>query len=608
MSFHPVRFRPVALILAFVLAAAMSVSAAPDRATAQNPLIFKVGSTSPPDSLNPFLALYLSAAELFRISHDPLYTASAKDYTPEPALATEVVPNDDGTVWTVTLRDAKWSDGEPVTADDVVWTYQANIDDYENLAGFGSAFTNYESVRAIDDKTVEITTKVPVPENMVLANEMPILPQHVWEGRDPAEDPNTEFPWVGTGPYVVSDYQPDQFVKLVKNPHYWGGEPALDELHFIFFKDTDAEVQALIKGDLDFVPGMTDAQAKSLQGNADITARAGTSRRFTELAINPGAHEDGKPIGDGHPALEDVKVRQALRHAIDKQALVDKVLQGAATVGGGYIPPAFANWAWTPDEQTRVDFDLAEANRLLDEAGYARNADGIREMPGGGNPLVFRLTGHAEVATETTLAEFITEWFAELGITVKPKMVPMATLGEETGAGNYDLAFSSWSANTDPDYILSIQTCEDGSSDTFYCNEEYDAMFAAQGKEIDPAQRKQIVADMQKNLYENAPMITLFYPKSQEAYRSDRWEPLTVQPQPDGISIQQQGRHGYASIRPLGSDNGAQTSAGGNGGDESGGLSTGAIAAIVIGGIVVVGGGAALLIIRGRKAGSDDVE
>lgn len=603
MSVLMVRLRPVALLFAFLLAAAAAVSVTPERAHAEDPLVFKVGSTSPPDSLNPFQALYLSSAELFRLSYDPLYTSSAENYTPEPALATDFSSNEDGTVWTATLRDAKFSDGEPVTAEDVVYSYQTNIDDYQNLPGFGSPFANYKSIRAIDEKTVEITTKVPVPENMVLSNEMPILPKHVWQDRDPIKDANDEFPWVGTGPYVVSEYKPDQYVKLVKNPHYWGGEPALDELHFVFFKDTDAEVQALIKGELDFVPGMTDAQAKSLQGNSDITARAGTSRRFTELAFNPGAKEDGKPIGDGHPALRDVKVRQALHHAIDKQALVDKVLQGAATVGGGYIPPAFSNWAWTPDDQTKVDFDLDEANRLLDEAGYKRGADGIRRMPDGGRPLEFRLIGHSEVATETTHAEFIKEWFAELGITVKPKMVPMATLGEETSAGKYDMAFSGWSANTDPDYILSIQTCANSSADTFYCNDDYDAMYEAQGKEIDPEQRKQIVADMQRHLYENAPIITLFYPKSQEAYRSDRWEPLTVQPQPDGISTQQQGRHGFASIRPKGVE-GASSNGSGNGE----GLGGGPIAAIMIGGVLIIGGGAAVLIMRRRKAGIDDTE
>lgn len=597
-----------ALLLAFGLSATLSVGVAPERAAAESPKVFKVGSSSPPDSLSPFLAYYLSAFELVRISHDPLFRSSAENYAPEPNLATGLESNDDGTVWTITLRDdVTFSDGEPLTAEDVVWSYQANMDDWENLPGYGSAFSNYKSIKAIDEHTVELTTTVPLPENMIMANEMPILPKHVWQDRDPAKDPNTTFPWVGTGPYIVSDYKEEQYVKLVRNEHYWGEpEPSVDEIQFVFFKDPDAMVQALIKGDLDLVPGMTDAQAKSLQNNPDIEARAGTSRKRTALLLNPGAKDaKGRPIGDGHPALQDVRVRQAVHHAIDKQVLVDRVMQGAASVGEGYIPPAFSDWAWKPDDP--VQFDLAEANRILDGAGYPKGDDGVRTMPDGSNPLVFRFVASSESPTNATFAEFLKEWLAEIGITVEPVLIPDSAATEQTSKAEYELAPSTWSSNPDPDFILSLQTCAESSADSFYCDEEYDRLYEQQTRELDPAKRKEIVAQLQQNLYENVPMIVVYYPKNLEGLRTDRWEPLTLQPQPDGIAVQQQGRHGYASIRPKGEPPAGEATGSMGGRDTS--TNSPAIIGTVVGVIVLLAaGGGVALYLRRRRATADDTE
>ncbi len=585
----------MALALALVGAVA-----GPRTANAADPVRFRIASTQPPDSFNPFLGTFLSSTELFRIVYTPLMAASAKDYSPEGGLAESWSSNDAGTQWTFKLRDAKWSDGQPVTAEDVVWTFTTIMTDPDAGAGNGSSFDSYQSVTATDARTVVITTKVPLPSQVMFSNETPILPKHVWDGKKtPGTDTNTDFPMVGSGPFVVTEYQTDQFVRLQRNANYYGDAPKVDELVFTYFKDTDAAAQALIKGDVDLVPDMTAAQYQSLQDNSDVVAREATGRRFGELTFNPGAKKDGKEIGDGHPALRDVKVRQALHYAIDIPTIVDKVMSGYAAPGGGYIPPAFANWAWTPDDATRVSFDLAKANQLLDEAGYAKGADGIRRMPDGSNPLKFRLLGHSTTASEAPLSDYIKGWFGELGITVEPQLVSNASLNDQIAVGKFDMAFSGWSANADPDFILSIQTCDSDSSDTFYCDAAYDKLYAEQGRETDEAKRKQLVADMQRNLYVNAPVITLYYPKQLEAQRAS-WAPLVRQPQPDGVTSRQQGRWGIMSIAPAAAGDGA-------GGAQDDGLGTGTL--IGIGALVaIVGAGGVLFALRRGRRNRADTE
>ncbi|APU14845.1 MULTISPECIES: ABC transporter substrate-binding protein [Actinoalloteichus] len=585
-------------------AVAPGVAGAETEETAESPTVLRVAVTQNIDSLNPFIAIFASSTELMRLMYEFVTLPSAEDQSPVGGLAESWETSEDNLTWTFTMRDdVQWSDGEPVTAEDVAFTYNLMLEDEAARTANGNFVSAFESVVAEDETTLVVTTAT--PQATMLALDIPIVPEHIWsEVDDIASFTNDTMPVVGSGPFILTEYRAEQFIRMEANPDYFRGPAEIDELQFLFYRNADAAVQALRTGEVDLVNRLTPAQVDALRDVEGIAVNEAQGRRFYELATNPGAAtRDGTPIGDGHPALEDVRVRQAINQAIDRDVLVDRVLGGYGEPGAGYIPPVFQDYHWTPSEEQRWDFDLDAANELLDEAGYPMGDDGVR-VDGDDRPLSFRLYGRSDRAFDTQAGEFVRNWLGEIGIEVDLQIMAGTRLNELTGEGVYDLAFSGWGVNPDPDYVLGIQTCgqrpgEDGTggtTDAFFCDEEFDDLYAAQLAEFDPEARRALVADMQELFYEQSSSMTLFYENALEAYRSDRFEGFQLQPDPGGVIREQNGYWGYYGAQP------ADGAAGGGGGVDTGVI----LAGIAV--VVLLGGGAAVLIARRRRATADDRE
>lgn len=565
-----------------------------------------VAVTQAVDTMNPFRMVRAISFEVARIVYTPLMLFSSKDYTPIPGLAESWQESADKLSWTYTIRKgATFSDGKPITAKDAAFTYNLMINSAEAKRANGNLVANMESATATDDHTLVIRVKKPSP--IMLSLEAPIVPEHIFapHAAKIADFKNDTYPMVGSGPFQVTEYKTDQFIRLKANKNYFGGAPKYDEIVFRYFKNSDAAVLALGNGEVDIVGDMTAAQFNSLQGKADIKQNKAENRRFVSITFNPGAAtRTGEKFGDGHPALTDLRVRQAIHQAIDKETLVKRALDGYGIPGAGYIPTVFSAYHWKPDAATEVKFDLAKANAALDAAGYPKGADGLRTMPDGSKPFKFRLLTHSTAASEVVLADHIKGWLKDLGIEIEVRNVSSDELTKQVYSGGFDIAVSGWGVNPDPDFILALHTCAnlppdtsgDGQeTDTFYCNKDYDAMYAAQQVETDPAKRAAIVKDMQKHLYVNAPVITLYYANALEAYRSDRFSNFTQQPEGTGTILRQQGMWGVFSATPVGSDTAADDK-GGNG------LLIGLLVAVVL--IAVVGG---VFFIR-RRSTADERE
>jgi peptide/nickel transport system substrate-binding protein len=606
----------------FAAPAGASAAPAPQAAHAQQPKILKIGVTQEIDSLNPFISITRTGTDILRTAFDYLTVYSQQDQTPIKSLAESWETSDDKLTWTFHLRKGpKWSDGEPITAKDPEFTYNKMMTDETARTANGSFVTQFESVKATDDSTLVIKTKV--PQATMLALDIPIVPEHVWSKMsDIGAEP--EFPMVGSGPYTVSEFKEAQFVKLKANKNYWRGAPKIDELHFIYYRNADAAVTALQSGQVDLVNRLTPTQFDALKGDPNIVTNNAQNRRFNEIVINPGAAtNDGKPIGNGNPALKDVKLRQAIATAIDSKTLVDKVWGGYAEEAKGYIPPVFADYAWTPSGDAKRDFSLDEANKMLDEAGYKKGADGIR-LDKQGKPLNLRLLAHAETNLDETGGPFIVGWLKDIGLNIQLQPRSDDQVNEDTTRGEFDLAFSGWNANPDPDYVLSLQTCanrpnaqgEGGTPDSFLCDKEYDDLYAQQLKEFDPGKRADLVKQMQERLYDQSTLVILGYDNALEAYRKDAFEGFPKQPADNGVFMNQQGYWGYLGATPKGAgpvptfdENGMMTTSGADTSDAAAdsGSSTGLVLGIV-GGVVVVLLVGGLLFARGRRKTADDRE
>lgn len=553
------------------------------------------------DSFNPFTSIYMTPTNIFRYMYESLVQNDAEDGSPTEGLAESWETNDEGTVWTYTLHEGLvWSDGEPLTSEDVKWTYDQMIEVPAMGTANGGLVASFDSVEAPDDRTVIINLKEPQAPNP--GQEIPIVPKHIWSAvDDPLEFPNDKD-GVGSGPFLLNDYSQNQSIELVANPDFWRGAPKIDRIQYVYYTNSDAMVQALRAGEVDFISGLTPTQFDALEGTDGITTNAGEGRRYTSIAINPGFQtREGEEFGQNHPALEDVKVRQAIRQGIDIQTLFEQVMDSKGSVATSFVPSAFPDWHLSDDHEVIMDFDPEASKALLDEAGWTEGSGGIREKDG--ERLELELFVDSEETVEQSAAEFLRPWMADIGIDLKINSTDSDTMSAAVNQGDYDMYFSGWSLNPDPDYQLGINTCANlptqtdgtgGTTQDGYCDPKFDELYMAQHTELDPEKRQEIVEEMLAMNYEASVQVSLWYGNSLEAYRSDRFENFTMQPADGGIIANQAGYWGYMTVEPVGEASGSD-----------GGASTG---------LLVAGGAAAVLVVGGvifwmvRRKNAADVE
>ncbi|MEW2086068.1 ABC transporter substrate-binding protein [Streptomyces sp. NPDC005283] len=554
------------------------------------------------DSLSPFLAQKLVSTTIHRLAYEYLTNYDVKDAHPIPGLATAWKPSPDKLTWTYTIRkNSKWSDGKQATAEDAAWTFNKMMTD-ENAATANGSFTaNFKKVTAPDPETLVIELKK--PQATMAALDVPIVPKHVWEkvGDFSKFNNDKKFPIVGNGPFIITDFKVDQFVKLKPNKDFWRGAPKFDELVFKYYKDGDAAVAALQKGEVSFVQGLTPAQATALKSADNIKVNDAPGRRFFALATNPGARsKDGKNFGSGHTALLDPAVRKALFHATDRKTIVDKVFQGHAVEGEGYIPPRFDSYFWKPDASQRIAYDPAKAAALLDQAGYKKNGSGKR-VGKDGKVLDFRILCHATDPNDKAIGKYLQEWWGKLGVGLKVDCLD--NVSDPWVKGDYDLAFDGWSVNPDPDFVLSIHTCsalpatpkDTGATDNFICDKQFDGLYAQQTAEYDAVKRTDLVKQMESRLYDTGYMNVLAYPNAVEAYRTDQIKSIKTMPEAAGNLWGQDGYWSWWSAEPAAGD-----------GSSDSGASMGLV--IGIGAAVVLAAGLGLFVVMRRRSTAEDRE
>jgi peptide/nickel transport system substrate-binding protein len=282
--------------------------------------------------------------------------------------------------------------------------------------------------------------------------------------------------------------------------------------------------------------------------------------------------------------------------AIDRQTIVDRVRFGYAEPASTVI----INPKWHLDPPNQVSFDLDEANRVLDEAGYLdTDGDGVREMPDGSRPLEFRLIVRTENPDSIRSGEFITEWFSQIGISTVTEAVNDARLTDIWYANDYDLYIWGWGVEPDPNFQLSTYTeAQCGTwSDTCWSNAQYDELFAEQQRATNIEDRTELVYQLQQMLYDERPEIVLYYENTLQAYRND-WTGFVQQPEPQGFLLFQYGTYSYRNIEPATGEAGAAAAE-----EEGGG---GVPVGVWIGAAVVVLGIAGFAIARRRREDEDE--
>jgi peptide/nickel transport system substrate-binding protein len=545
--------RILAAIAGTALVASVGAGAAMGQSTSPSPpdekVTFTVGVTGDLNSANPFRQIDTTEGWLYGLMYDSLLRLGQESYETQPELVESYDTSEDGLTWTFVLKDGlEWSDGQPITAQDFVWTANFVMDN--DISSWSDGYRFTDSIEAVDDRTIEWTTTRPS-----LVPGFPgynlILPKHVWGDmttKEIKEFRNYPDPVV-SGPFNLVEWEPGEFWRVEARDDYWQGRPAIDEIVFRVYNSSEAVVQAVLKGEVDATQVPSAGLFERVRGQDGVGSAVVSAEAFHQLSFN--IVDDDKSTAQA--AVLDPVVREAVEWAIDRQTLVDRVLRGYGSVGTTPINPLYDYWHWEPPSDEAIGFDPAEAERMLDDAGYLdTDGDGIREMPGGGDPLQWRLFTATTDPDGIKAAPFIQGWLRDIGIDVSIRSMTDSKLFDNWYGFDWDMILYSWGTGPDPDFLLSSFTSNQCGfwSDTCYANPEYDNLYKEQQTTLDESERQAIVREMQQIIYRDTPEIVLWYPNSFEAWRSDRWEGFERWPEPDG-AVFWANPYSAISVRPI---------------------------------------------------------
>jgi peptide/nickel transport system substrate-binding protein len=496
-------------------------------------VVVKIGTTLAPDSLNPFigwsdLAYYTFSQEYLTLCGRDSQSLKLDDRG--VAKSWEVSP--DGLTWTFHLNEGiTWHDGEPVTAEDVAFTFNYIIEN--EMSAYIGFMSDIDRAVAVDPYTVEVICTR--PRANLARIWLPVVPEHIWSKISP-EDAGAGFenlpPSIGSGPFQVVEWKRDNYVRMAANKDFWLGPPKVDEVLFVTYKNADTMVSDLKSGLLAGIARFPPAQYEALKNTPGVKVEEAGLFGWTYLAFNCYDSPDSK----GHPVLRDPGFRKALEYAVDRESIVRTAYYDHAKTGYTFMPTgvwADPDYGWRPPDGVRRDFDPAKANQLLDEAGYTDgDGNGIREYEG--KDIVLRLwalTGDLEGQNAVKLTA---GWLRDVGVKARLSVLDEGVYYDniwnydgDTFAPDFDIYYWQWgNGYYDPGQTLDCYTTAqiEGWNEMAWSNPEFDRLDKEQNATLDENERAELIKQMQQVMYEDCPVIVTTHPYHLNAYRTDTWQ------------------------------------------------------------------------------------
>ncbi len=424
------------------------------------------------------------------------------DLSIKPSLAKSWDMSPDGLTYTFHLQEGvKWHDGKPFTSADVKFTIEEVVIPYHSQGK--AQFQALDAIETPDDLTVVLKLKEPFPPLLqyLTIEGATIVPKHLWEGTDILENEYVDNP-IGTGPFVFKEWVRGSHVTLERNPDYWiPDRPYADKVVIRFISDPNARLQALESGEVDYLTGYFPyGEFERFVNDPEYGTTLGGSERLASTATNVA-------FNTTHPIFKDVRVRQAIAHAIDKQLIIDLAAFGIGSASKSHIP-SFVEWAHNPNAP-QYEYDPEKAEALLDEAGYPRNADGVR--------FTTTLKWNTNDAEHTKSAEILQQQLEQVGI--KVELVPLepgAYKDELFMNWNFEIALRGIGTGPDPgvsalwrSYHSTNVVKKSGHNFMQYSSPIVDELFDKASTEQDAQKRAQYFKDIQAQLMTDLPSIPI---------------------------------------------------------------------------------------------------
>jgi peptide/nickel transport system substrate-binding protein len=490
--------------------------------------ILRIGTTNYIDSFNPWNFIESQAFNAFIMVYPQLvqYDYQDGEYVIAGDLAESWETSEDGKTWTFHLKSGtKWSDGQPLTADDVVWTINTTVK-YGGgpTAVMAPSLNHVRDAEAPDPATVVINYKAPVGNALAQLEQFFVLPQHVWEqyATGDGKGLKTHHPeqdvgsMVTGGAFTVKQYEKKGTTVFIPDPNYWGEPAHVQAVAQTYYTNADSMIADLKGGQVDWVDQVPFNAVDVLKQDSNIQVNQVPGAETTNITWN------SNPYKDKNRELLDPQVKKALSMCIDRDKIIEVVFNGYADKVEslpGHIS-LYENKNLGP-----LEYDCDAGNQMLDDLGYKRGPDGIRIAPA--TTGKYAQPAHKmqyEIMQPTSLDfngersfEIVKEGFAQAGVDVTLQIGGDSTAAYEiettdhcdpktnSGYTGWDIAMWDWVGYVDPDFMLSVVTKGQWCSwsDTGWDNPDYDALYDKQGTTIDEDERAAIVQQMEQMIYDN---------------------------------------------------------------------------------------------------------
>lgn len=419
-----------------------------------------------------------------------------------PDLAESWTANATLTEYTFKLRrGARWHDGQPVTAEDVKFTIDAQLNPKVN-AGFAGVVSAISQATVVDPATVKFTLKYPYASlPVMLGYNIAIVPKHLLEGQDLNQPVQFIQHPVGSGPFKFKAFAQDSHLEVEANKDYYGGAPMLDGIVFKVITDGNSRLAQLKAGEIDFTV-IDPPQVPAVQGAPNLAVRRAPQVNYYFFAIN---HDQ--------PKFTDARVRQALSYAIDRQAIVTNILKGDGRVATGPINPLLGSYYNANVESYK--YDLGKAQGLLAEAGWKKGPDGVL-VNAKGEKFTLLFNGPKGYPVMEQVITYAQHQYQRLGIAVTLDIVDWPVHLKKYHDRQYDLLMEWWITPPDPDLYDHYYS---GSSNNWwsYKNATVDKLVVAARSEPDAKKRTAMYQELQAVIAKDVPIVYLYYPPELQA-------------------------------------------------------------------------------------------
>lgn len=466
--------------------------------------------------LNPMLAQDLASGFITGLVYQYLVDVHPGDGTIIPSLADSWEVSSDGLRYRFALNpDATWHDGKPVTADDVLHSFEAMLAPDGFAPSRGTVDRALVSIEKLDDYSVELTSRQ-VSSTFLndTALTVPIMPKHIWESvpfsewqADGASTGQAPERVVGSGPFTFVEWVPGDHITVARNDTYWLSDqvPVIDRYIYRVLRESTSALSSLQTGESD-ISGISSAEAPSfIEANPEMLIHEYDRAHITYILTNMDAQRT--------EFFQDVRVRQALLYAMDRDLIAETIFQGYAVRADGPQPPLSP--AYAPEEITTIYlFDPDKAKSLLDEAGWTEGADGIREKDG--VPFAIEFTYEQGSATYDQLIPYLQQSWRDVGIDMQPQAMPFPAQQDELNKREYHTALTGITLNTTGNQGILFRcdsTYPSGYNEVAYCNPRYDELDDMQRQELDPDARRALLIEQANIIAKEVPVATLVFAK-----------------------------------------------------------------------------------------------